>query len=376
MDLQDLVNSHVAKQQESSQEQTNEETQASSTENTENSSLNTETTESSTEQTEEIQTEQTSTEGISTEETTSESSTESPAEVAATSEESTEEQGLTPDEFIEYILSETEGNDELRGQILTKFGGTKNPFANEQIAQLNKFTQETGRGINDYLFIQSLDTENMDSKSAVMQSLALDNPELNAEELNILFDSTYTLDEDEHTDKQIAAAKVKLKVDGKKSINRLNELKSEWQKPIPQQSQQEAQSYLPDGFSDVYANEISDIDSFEFELNDKGEKFNFKLDDNYGKSVGKFNSKDPLYRFRDAQGNIDAYAMAEQQALVDNIDSIVKSAFQQGLSQGMEKSVVDKKNLTINQENRPPAEEPKKTKQQEQVAKVLKDFLS
>lgn len=378
MNLQDIANAHASKQEETT---TTEETtqEVSSQENNENSSLNTETvTEQQTsEPVQESQTEVTSESNEEAQATEVEATTESSSEEVTTqAEATTEEEGLTPDEFVDYILSETEGNDELRDSILNKFGVAKDPFANEQIAQLNKFTQETGRGLEDYLFINSLDTENMDSKSAVIQNLALDNPELNADELQVLFEDTYKLDEDEYSEKEIKASKVKLKVDGKNAINRLNTLKSEWQKPtIKSPQQNESPALLPENFADAYASEIDSVGSFEIDLNDKGEKFEFTIPDEYGSSVEKFNTQDPFARYRDANGQIDAYAMAEREALWDNFQNIAKAIYQHATSQAMEKAVVEKKNLTLNQENRPPAAETKQTKQQQQIASVMKDFL-
>lgn len=370
-----LVNDYINSQSQESQEETSQEQvtveatatteQPQENPNTETSSLHNESTteETPVEESETVsQTEESSTETQTTEETTSET------------ESQTDDEVLSPEEFIEYIYSETEGNEELREQLLNKFGVSKDPFANEQVAQLNKFIQETGRSVDDYYRIQSLNTENMDVKTAVMASLALDNPEMSSEELNLLFEDTYKTNEDEYSTREMQIGQVKLKQDGAKALNRLNELKSEWSKPLPKQDPQAPQEYLPSNFGDTFKNEVSDIASFEFDLNDKGEKFEYKIDDKYAESVQPVNPQDPLSRYRNQNGQIDAYQMAEEQALIDNIDSIIKSVYQQGFSKGQKTTVVDKKNLNITQENRPPSND-KPTRQQEQTRSVLDKVL-
>lgn len=311
------------------------------------------------------------------EETSSEEETESQTESQSTTEQTEETQesdSLSPEEFIEYIYSETEGDEQLREALLNKFGVKKDPFANEQVAQLNKFIQDTGRSVDDYYRIQSLDTENMSAKEAVLKAMAFENPDMTPEDLSLLFEDTYKLDDTEYTDKEIQISQAKLKRDGNKALSTLNQLKSEWQKPLPKEQATPQQEYLPSNFGETFKAEVSDIDSFEFALNDKGDNFEFKIDEKYSTSVKPVNPQDPLGRYRDQNGKINAYRMAEEQALVDNIDSIIKSVYQQGLSKGMKSTVVDKKNLNITQENRPP-ETAKITKQQEQTRQALNKLL-
>lgn len=362
-------------QEETSQEPVQKEETAQENPNTEDSSLHDET--APVEEQDTTQATDTPSEEISQEQTeTAESSEATATEMQPEESEKTEKKTLSPDEFVDYIFSETEGDDELREALLSKFGVSKDPFANEQVAQLNKFIQDTGRSVDDYYRIQALDVENMDAKTAVLHSMALENPDMTSDEINLLFEDSYNLDEDEYSEREIAVAKAKLKRDGNKAIDTLSNLKSEWQKPLPQQQsqQQEVQPYLPENFGEVFKSQVSDIESFEFSVNDKGDVFEYKIDDKYGESVKPIDPQDPLGRYRDEKGNINASRMADEFALIDNIDSIIKSVWQQALGKGQKSTVVDKKNLNINQENRPP-ETPKPTKQQEQTRKALDKLL-
>lgn len=354
-------------------EETSQVEQPQESPDTEESSLHTESATVEQEQTEQVENTATVEESSIEQEQTTEAESESATEQTE-EQESTQEETLSPEEFIDYIYSETEGDEELREALLNKFGVKKDPFANEQVAQLNKFIQDTGRSVEDYYRIQSLNTENMSAKDAVLQAMSLENPDMTTDELNLLFEDTYKLDEDEYSEKEVQISQAKLKRDGKKALSTLNQLKSEWQKPLTKQEAALQQEYLPSDFGDVFKSEVSDIDSFEFALNDKGESFEFKIDDKYASSVQGINPQDPLGRYRGKDGKIDAYRMAEEQALVDNIDSIIKSVYQQGLSKGRKSTVVDKKNLNITQENRPP-EQAKPTKQQEQTRQALDRIL-
>lgn len=293
-----------------------------------------------------------------------------------------EEDGLTGEEFLGYVSENVDYlienlDDQTKEALLKSLGGsTESQFANEEAKSFNEFAAKTGRSLEDYMFIQSFDTESMNPEEAIKLQLKLDNPSLDNEDIHNLFESKYKLDEDEYSEKEVRVSKSLLKADGIKAKQSLADLKSEWQKPQPkaQDQPQEAPSLYQENFDVELKDSFEGIESLVFDLDSKGTEFEFKINEGQGEKLfqSNFNPNDPLARYRDSNGKVDSNRFAEEMTLLDNIDVIVKSAYQQGASSALEKSVRDKKNIDLNQQNRPATPESNKSSQKEKVMNWFK----
>lgn len=286
-----------------------------------------------------------------------EETNDSEQEVVQSSESQEEEETFTPDEFVEYVTNNIGDDEEIRQALLEKLNITPQSYASEEVEKINQFVKETGRSVEDYYFVNNtLDVDGMNAETAVKAQLALDNPDLTTEEVNDLFEGKYKLDEDEYSEREIKASKAMLKADGNKALRSLNELKEKYKSPVKQESKQSQSSLVPEGFEQQFNESLSSLESFEFDLGD-GNTYTHKLDEGNLSSI-KFNPNDPMARWRNNDGSIDANAMTDELALLSNLDNIVQGAVKQAVYNTREQDVKSKKNVDLPQQRQPEANKP------------------
>ena len=99
----------------------------------------------------------------------------------------------TLDMLNETYGTEYEDLDELLDELE---GDDKSNFASEQLEEMNRFVKETGRSAEDYFNTQSQDYDEMSDGDVIKEYLALENPELSGEEIDLFYTSTYKQNEE------------------------------------------------------------------------------------------------------------------------------------------------------------------------------------
>lgn len=232
---------------------------------------------------------------------------------------------------------------ERLGRAISSFDDLVAPEVqiDERVQAISKFVSETGRSPQDWFTYQSFDTSNMDDVTAVRVKMATDHPNLTAQEINLLLSKKYSMDPESNTEEEIQLANLQLKMDGaeaKKSI----EIMRESYKAPELQEQPEIEDWIDEEWINNMVRETSSLRALEFDL--AGDKtFNFALSDDYKKDLISRNTRldeffDP---YVDANGKWDYDLLSSHRAVIDNIDSIVKSAYQQGMSDG-QRNVVNR----------------------------------
>lgn len=287
-------------------------------------------------------------------------------------QEQEEEEAFTPDEFVSYVYEQVGEDEQIVNALLSKLGVERKSFASPEVEKINQWIAETGRSAEDYYFVtKTLNTEGMDAEKAVKAQMALENPDLSSEEIELLFQSQYKLNEDEHDENEVRVSKVRLKVDGQKAIKGLNELKEKYSQPIENKGgQNQPQSLVPSDFDKALSESLSDLESFSFSIRD-GKDWEYKLQDGDNASIA-FNPQDPLARWRNENGSIDPNSLADDLSLLQNIDKIVRAAYNQGSYEATENNVREKKNVNLLQQNIPEKATPPQSEKFEQgKSKVL-----
>lgn len=283
-------------------------------------------------------------------------------------------------DYVDHLMKEVEEDEELATLLKERFAPKESPFANEELAKLNKFVAETGRGLREYQFINELDTQDMGLYEAVFYKASLENPELNSEELGLLIKDQYKLDEDDFSEREIQLGKIQLKKDGNEAVKYLNNLKEEYSKPVDgytaqsQKTSQESPNLLGTD-SEKYLSSLKEdtaIESFTFELDDKN-NFEFTFDNKYGDNLYNTlaNDKDPLSFVRNNDGSLNTEELAKMVALYQNGDKIVKSAYSQGKSDNAKSIATAKKNVDFQDERQDAPVPEAKNEQQEAYGEVL-----
>ena len=313
--------------------------------------------------TEAVETEQVSTE---TETTTAEVPSE--PEQSSLNTEVEEQAPQISDDIVAQYLSETLGVqldsiDTLKGMLTPQ-----EAEIDERIKVIADFVENTGRSPEDWFKYQSINPSEMDDMTAVKMSMINEYSDLSGEEIDMLVGSKYKLDEDMYTDDEIKLSKLQLKIDANKSRTQIEELRSSYTLPIDN-NDSTATSPIDEQWISSMTQETEALEALSFDL--PGGEFNFGITDDYKSQLINKNSN--LESFFDQyvsnEGQWDYDKFNTHQALVDNIDAIAKSLYQQGLSDGQRKIVEQAANVSTQSPGVAPAAP------QDDLAKQIIDAL-
>ena len=162
------------------------------------------------------------------------------------------------------------------------------PALDERLQVIADFVENTGRSPQDWFAYQSLDPSSMDDMTAIRVKLASDYPNLSAEELSLLADSKYKLDEDLHSEEDVKLSKLQMKLDAQNARDSIEEIRGKYQEPGSDDL--DADSIFDDEWMDGLDRDISSMDGIEFDLGN-GESFTFGLNDEYKSDLREVNSR-------------------------------------------------------------------------------------
>ena len=143
---------------------------------------------------------------------------------------------------------------------------------------------------------------------------------------------------------------IQLKVDATDARREIETIREKFKAPeaVQNPSTQEV-SRFDDNFYQTMATETDALQGLEFDLgNDK--TFTFGINDEYrGQLKGRNNNIENFFdSYVDGQGNWDYDKLNSHLAVIDNIDTIVASAYRQGLGDGQKTIVSNAANVSTN----------------------------
>ena len=218
----------------------------------------------------------------------------------------------------------------------------------ERVEAIAKFVSETGRAPKDWFTYQSLSTSEMDDATLVKVDLALQYPNLSAEEVNTLILNKYKLDPNKYSEDEVKVGSLQMKVDAANAKKQIEEQRMRYAAPeVQQQPTEEQESFIDEEWISEMRQEANDLTGLEFDLgNDK--TFTFGLDDRYKQDLVNKNAR--LDEYFDAyvhdDGSWDFDTLNSHRAIIDNIDAIVASTYRQGLSDGQKGVVQNAANVS------------------------------
>ena len=264
-----------------------------------------------------------------------------------------QEQAMQPEpERVQYSQEDVEGAvfsylSERLGRDITSFDELAAPQQlDEGLEVIAKFVQDTGRRPEDWFAYQQLNPSEMDDFTALRVQMASDHPNLSGEEVNLLLKSKYKLDPDVHTEQEIQLSQLQLKMDGQKAKDSIEALRSGYIAPQQPEAQEAEAPLIDESWVAEMAYNVDALTGLEFDLG--GEKtFTFGLDDAYKGELKQKNAQlenyfDPYVR---EDGSWDYDLLSSHRAVVDNIDTIVQSAYRQGMSDGQRGVVTNAANV-------------------------------
>lgn len=205
----------------------------------------------------------------------------------------------------------------------------------ERVEAISRFVEETGRDPFDWFAYQALNPSEMDDMSAVRTTLRNTYSDLSNEDIDLLVQSKYKLDEDLYDEQEVRLAKLQLKIDANEARAKISEMRDSYKLPQKQNSEVETSSIIDDAWVESMSKELDAFEGLEFDLGD-GKQFSFTVDDKYKGELKNKNAKldeffDP---YVDENGNWDYDLLSSHRTVIDNIDSIVRSVYRQGMSDG------------------------------------------
>ena len=220
----------------------------------------------------------------------------------------------------------------------------------ERVKVIADFVEKTGRSPEDWFKYQAINPSEMDDLTAIKMSMTSEYPDLNGEEIEMLVGSKYKLDEDLYTDDEIKLSKLQLKIDANKSRQSIEELRSSYTLPVVSETEA-VQSPIDENWINAMTEETNALEALSFEL--PGGEFNFGITDEYKSQLIDKNSNLETFfdQYIGQDGQWDYDTFNTHRAVVDNIDAIAKSIYQQGLSDGQRKIVDQAANVSTKSPN-------------------------
>lgn len=245
------------------------------------------------------------------------------------------------------FLSERLGRDVASFDDLT-YQAEPQRVLDERVEAIAKFVEETGRKPEDWFAYQSLNPSEMDDLTAVRINMASQYPNLTQDEVSMLVQSKYKLDSDIYSDDEVRMSQLQLKIDGAEAKKGITSLRDSYAAPETQEPvAQEPDSFIDQEWISKMEREVDSLTGLEFDLgNDKS--FTFSLNDSYKSELKSKNAQleqffDPYVR---EDGSWDYDTLSSHRALIDNVDTIIQSAYKQGLSDGQRNVVTTAANVS------------------------------
>lgn len=261
---------------------------------------------------------------------TSQEQPEFDAVAEAPMQQNTEQPQYTQEQIDNEVLGYM--SQRLNRQI-TSFEDLNQPQVSESVDAINRFVQETGRTPQDWFRYQTLNPEGMDDLTAVKVAAAAGYHNLSPQEIDMLVRDNYKLDAEKHGEETARLAALRLKIDGEQARAEIQEIRNQYAAPVQNESSEEP--LFDQQWINNMAQEFGAVEGLEFDLGD-GSNMTFGLNDQYRRSMMERGARldeffDPFFM---EDGSFDYDGLATQMAVLDNIDTIVRAAYNKGRGDG------------------------------------------
>lgn len=225
------------------------------------------------------------------------------------------------------------------------------PYADEdpEVTRFREFKQSTGRGLNDYMQLQSLDLSELSDTEVARKILEMKYPTLSKDELNFELSQYVTTEDDAYADESDKIRKsVALKKLIAEGLPQLEQLKQQFQTPVEQPQQQDTQAVEAEAqaFRQQSLDAAAELEGIRFKLNDDL-NLDFRVHQTQREQLGDFMA---MEHWRDSQGNVQHDRMMMDYAILQNIDTIVQEAFKQGVASGIAQEDRAERNITLSKD--------------------------
>lgn len=238
--------------------------------------------------------------------------------------------------MLEY-MSERLGRQVTSFDDLSRVEDNTSVEIDERVSAINEFVRETGRDPQDWFTYQAMNPSEMDDTALVRTQLRNQYGDLSENDLNLLMENKYKLDADLYEDNEVRLSQIQLKMDADKARQEIEGLRSQYAAPVRKEQQQEDEyeGIVNEEWLSNMSAEVDALDGIEFAVS-KDSSFTFGLEDGYKSELKSKNEniEDFFSTYVGNEGQWDFEKWNMHQAVLDNIETIVKTAYQQGLGEG------------------------------------------
>lgn len=270
----------------------------------------------------------------------------------------TEEDNISDEEYEDMLfeaVGEMLGYDGMSKDLLLERLNTQTETTelDPRVKAISDFVAETGRDPQDWFAYQAMNPSEMDDITVMRQQLKQQYPDLSDSDADLLLDNKYKLDEDLHGEQDARLGKLQLSMDAQNARRDLEGLRESYRAPVAQTASQEPEdieSPITAKWISQMSAQVDDMEALEFSVG-KDDTFSFGLTDSYKSSLKQSQASLDEYfdQYVDDSGNWDFAKLNVHRTLIDNIESIVDSAYKQGISAGTSnvvKQAVNPSNVT------------------------------
>ena len=221
------------------------------------------------------------------------------------------------------------------------------PAVDERVQAIADFVAETGRKPEDWFTYQSMNPSEMDDLTVVRVQMSQQYPNLSFDEINMLVGNKYKLDPNVYDDKDVQMSTLQLKIDATDARGEIEKIRESYKAPEIQQEVSDARYDIDDKWIQHATLETEAMQALEFDLgNDR--TFTFGLNDSHRQNLMRQNSNINSFfdNYINSDGSWDYDKLNSHLAVIDNVDTIVASAYRQGLGDGQKTVVSNAANIS------------------------------
>ena len=252
---------------------------------------------------------------------------------------------------------------ERLGREINSLDELNTPAVDERVQAIADFVAETGRNPEDWFTYQSMNPTEMDDLTVVRVQMSQQYPNLSFEEINMLVGNKYKLDPNVYDEQDVQMSMLQLKIDATDARGEIERIRQTYAAPeVSEEGYDDDGLYIDDNWMSSMINETQAMQGLEFDLG--GDKtFTFGLNaDQVNRIISRNENIDSFFdNYINNDGSWDYDKLNSHLAVIDNIDTIVASAYRQGLGDGQKAVVSNAANISndtspsssqsLNQEN-------------------------
>lgn len=190
--------------------------------------------------------------------------------------------------FDDLLIEKSGGKFKTYDEVVNALESTSKEngpqFANEQLVKLNEYVSQGG-DLKTFVETQLKDFASYDEMGIIKEKMMMDDPDLTLEEVNLILEDKFKLDEDEYSESEIKLSKVKLRKEARQAREFFEKFQKDNAIPagvkdreVEQRVNHEKMEQQQRDWESTLSNQLNELSHVEFSLGGD-ETFKFEITD-------------------------------------------------------------------------------------------------